>query len=98
MVVQIQQSGPMEEEIKKAISSIGLLSNFRRISILPWAKLLGRQQFTRHRLMGTTTLSLLLLSSLFTLGCGGIRSNKQAPVAVSNDDLNREGHSGRIKP
>jgi len=54
----------------------------------------GRKPFTRNRLMGMTILSLVLLSSLFTLGCGS-SSGKQAPVAAQTT-LTVTGTSGAL--
>jgi hypothetical protein len=70
-------------------------------ALLPGLGLFGilfttrRKPFTRHRLMGMSILSLLLLSSLFTLGCGS-SSNKQAPVASQATTLTVTGTSGAI--
>lgn len=55
-----------------------------------------RKPFTRHRLMGMSILSLLLLSSLFTLGCGNSSTNKQAPVASQATTLTVTGTSGAL--
>jgi len=53
-----------------------------------------RKLFVRNRLMGMSILSLLLLSSLFTLGCGS-SSGKQTPV-VSQTTLTVTGASGSL--
>jgi hypothetical protein len=55
-----------------------------------------RKPFTRHRLMGMSILSLLLLSSFFTLGCGNNSSNKQEPVASQTTTLTVTGTSGAL--
>ena len=54
-----------------------------------------REPFTRHRLMGMGILSLLLLGSLFTLGCGS-SSGKQPPVASQTTTLTVTGTSGAL--
>jgi uncharacterized protein (TIGR03118 family) len=54
-----------------------------------------RKPFTNNRLMGMSILSLLLLSSLFTLGCGS-SSGKQAAVASQTTTLTVTGTSGAL--
>jgi len=53
-----------------------------------------RKPCTRNRFMGMTILSLVLLSTLFTLGCGS-SSGKQAPVA-SQTTLAVTGTAGAL--
>jgi uncharacterized protein (TIGR03118 family) len=54
-----------------------------------------RKPFTSNRLMGMSILSLLLLSSLFTLGCGS-NSGKQTPPASQTTTLTVTGTSGTL--
>jgi uncharacterized protein (TIGR03118 family) len=54
-----------------------------------------KKPFTSNRLMGMSILSLLLLSSLFTLGCGS-NSGKPTPVASQTTTLTVTGTSGAL--
>jgi uncharacterized protein (TIGR03118 family) len=71
-------------------------------ALLPGLGLFGmlfttrRKSFTSNRLMGMSILSLLLLSSLFTLGCGSNSTNKQAAVASQTTTLIVTGTSGAL--
>jgi uncharacterized protein (TIGR03118 family) len=54
----------------------------------------GRKPFPRNRLIGMTILSLVLLSSMFTLGCGS-SSGKQPPV-TSQTTVTVTGTAGAL--
>ena len=54
-----------------------------------------RKPLTRKHFVGISVLGLLLLASLFTLGCGG--SNAKAPVP-SQTTSNSDGHIRCVKP
>jgi uncharacterized protein (TIGR03118 family) len=72
------------------------------MSLLPGLGLFGtlftirrRKPLTRKSILGMSILGLLLLSSLFTLGCGS-NSSKQTPVAASQTTLTVTGTSGSL--
>ena len=71
-------------------------------ALLPGLGLLGtlitareRKPFSRKRFLGMSVLGLVLLISLFTLGCGG-SSQKQAPVGSNNTTITVTGTSGAL--
>jgi hypothetical protein len=73
------------------------------IALLPGLGLFGtllttgkRKLLTRKSIVGTSVLGLLLLVSLFALGCGGSNSNKQTTPVSQQVRVMVTGTSGSL--